>query len=409
MNNGSWNDVATVWSADGGITPCGCSPGAISAGNDILINHDINSSFNITINGGSVFTVSLGANLTGGDDILALGSRVDIFGTVSLKKVDLGVGGTIDLHPGAMLFASNKLSVNAGILTMNGALINCGGLDIGAAGSMFLTNSSRLSVVSGNAVNDGLLDIGTNSCMSSNGNWKNNGTISGSGALNSGGNLQNSGTFSVAIAWCSNGAGLGLPTPEDCTTSDVICNAITLPVELSRFVAQAVDKDYINIAWETRSENNSSHFIALSSQDGKNWEEIETVDAAGNTNETQYYSIEDYDVRYGTTYFKLIQVDLNNDTYESEVISVSIAGEEVEIGVYPNPIRNSDALTVSNLDANSGRVNIMNISGQIVATQEIDVNQTKIKVQISDLLPGIYIVSVEQLGVYKTKRLVITE
>ena len=51
----------------------------------------------------------------------------------------------------------------------------------------------------------------------------------------------------------------------------------------------------------------------------------------------------------------------------------------------------------------------MNIQGQIVATQEIDANQTKIKVQISDLLPGIYIVGAEQLGVYKTKRLVITE
>ena len=79
------------------------------------------------------------------------------------------------------------------------------------------------------------------------------------------------------------------------------------------------------------------------------------------------------------------------------------------LGLEFDYINNDEVLTISNLEEGSGQVNIMNISGRVVITQKIDANQTNVRIQLSDLLPGIYIVGVEQLGAYKTKRLVIME
>lgn len=410
MNNGPWSDVTNVWSTDGGVTPCGCTPGSPSGFTWITINHDITTDVNIVLGGGS-FTINATGTLIGGHNITGWNTNVNIYGFASIGKWTQTTSLNTTMHPGAILFTSGAFKMIDGTFTMDGALVNSGGLDIGGPAVMSLTNSSRFFVVSGNAVNDGLLNIGPASCMASNGNWKNNasGTVAGSGSLNSGGNLQNSGTFGMAISWCATGAGLGLPTAEDCATSDAICNAITLPVELVHFTAEAVEKDYIELNWETASENNSSHFIVVSSQDGNSWEEVGTVDAAGTSTETNYYSFEDYKVQYGVTYYKLIQVDNDNREYESDVVSVSVEGADVEIGIYPNPIRNNEVLTITNLEESAGQINILNISGQIISSQAIDGSIASAKVQLSNFNPGIYFVNVEQLGTFKTKRLVITE
>jgi len=410
INNGNWNDIINVWSTDGGITPCGCSPGTPIGNNNIVINHDVVMTTNLVFDNGSV-TVNAAGTLTGGKNINTWNNTFDVYGFVSIGKYNQGALANSNMHPGAILFASGAFEIVNGIFTMNGALVNSGRLGIYGPGTLNLTNSSRYLVVSGNAVNEGMLNIGPLSCMSSNGNWKNNGTgtVAGSGSLNSGGNLQNFGTFSMATAWCAQGAAMGLPTPEDCTTSDGICNAITLPVELVNFFAEPVEKDYIEIFWETASENNSSHFIIESSQDGKNWEEVGIVDAAGNSTEANYYSLEDYNVNYGITYYRLIQVDNDSRTFESDIISVLIEGEEVEIGVYPNPIRNNEMLTITNLEESPGQINVLNLSGQIIESQDIDGNAPTAKLLLRNLNPGVYFVNIEQLGNIKTKRLVITE
>lgn len=410
MNNGNWSDVVNVWSTDGGASPCGCTPGSPSGFVWISVDHNIVMDVNLILGGGK-FTVSATGNLTGGKNVNTWNTVIDLIGNVSVGKWLQGTSVTTNLYPGSLFNASGQLSIGNGSFTMNGASVNSGKLDIAALGSLILTNSSKYTVVSGNATNNGLLHIGPLSCMASNGNWKNNasGTVAGSGSLNSGGNLQNSGTFSMATAWCATGSGLGLPTPEDCATSNIICNSITLPVELSMFVAEAVEKDYIQLDWETTSEFNNSHFILFSSEDGKDWTEVATVGGAGTSTETNYYSFQDENVRIGATYYKLIQYDFDGRSSESDVISVSVKGNDNQILIYPNPIRNNNELTIGNLEESDGEINILNISGQVVARQEITKTNSIVKVQLSDLLPGIYFVNVQQLGTFKTTRLVITE
>jgi len=81
-----------------------------------------------------------------------------------------------------------------------------------------------------------------------------------------------------------------------------------LPVQLISFDLHTKGNK-VNINWSTASEQNSAVFIVERSADGKNFEAIATVNAAGNTNEKQFYSYEDNKPIAGTGYYRLVQYD----------------------------------------------------------------------------------------------------
>jgi len=410
--NGTWDDVLSVWSTDGGATACLCTPGAFSAGNDINVNHNITATYKININGGTVFTVSPGASLTGGQNFSTWNSTVHFFGNGNFNKFNLEVGGagTINLHPGVVILANNALSVRAGTLTLDGAVINSGGLDIWTAGTLNLTNSSRFLVVSGNGVNNGIVNIGPNSCMASNGNWKNNGTgtVAGTGVLNSGGNLQNSGSFGLSIAWCAQGAGLGLPTAEDCSTANTICNAIVLPVELINFSAELIDGEFAAITWSTVTEINNDYFILNKSTDGIEWHEIDRVDGAGNSSEKIDYSLYDYEINAGVAYYQLIQVDFDGKENPSSIVSINMNSILNEYNVYPNPATATDLITVVNLENATGPIVVTNSAGQTIIEEQIDLYAGSTRVDISSLNTGVYFIHIVQNDTRVTQKLIVS-
>lgn len=112
---------------------------------------------------------------------------------------------------------------------------------------------------------------------------------------------------------------------------------LVLPITLVHFDGNAV-KDVINIDWETSSEMNSAHFIVEKTLDGKNWDRIGQVAAAGTTNTTNYYQLIDSNPVNGLQYYRLVQTDLNGDSYKSDIASVLYTNmNKSEITIYPNP------------------------------------------------------------------------
>jgi len=96
-----------------------------------------------------------------------------------------------------------------------------------------------------------------------------------------------------------------------------ICNYVisaskgieTLPVELLNFTARCnITNRTIN--WSTATENNASHFTVQSSTDGESWNDVNTIDAAGNSTQALQYQITDKN-KYPTdvVYYKLLQFD----------------------------------------------------------------------------------------------------
>ncbi len=408
LSDGAWNNTTTVWSTDG-FTPCSCTPGATLTGVNVIINHNITMTANLTVDGGSTFNINPTGTLTGGNNINVSNATMDFFGNASFNRFVLGTGADVDVHSGVIINLNNQLQVTGGVLTINAGRIYAGSTTISNGASLIMTNGGRLDVVTGNFTNHGLVNIGNASCLSTNGNWRNmaTGVVTGVGAVNSGGNLQNNGTWDVNVSWCSNGAGLGMPTPEDCTTAQGICNAIVLPVELTYFSANAIENSYVVVDWETSSEANSDYFLVQRSLNGKDWINIGSIDAAGNSSEAIRYSFDDFDPSVGDNYYRLVQVDINGTMKNSEIIMATLHAELTELSVYPNPSSSSGTFTIRGVQFGD-ELQIRNSMGGIVNQQWVSTDAGVIHIDASFMQPGVYLVSIPNAPEKPLTKLVIT-
>ncbi|MDX2362745.1 MAG: T9SS type A sorting domain-containing protein [Crocinitomicaceae bacterium] len=409
LTSGSWSNTTNVWSLDG-ITPCGCTPGPSSAGNDININHALTVPYDIDFHATSTINISSTGSMSGTFTLKVWNATMNSSGQINASKFGQAVAAVTNLNPGAIITLSSNIDINDGVFNNNGGLVNSGSLKIGAAGTLNLINASKMHVNTGNLTNHGFLSIGPDCCMSSNGNWKNSptGTVTGTGSVNSGGNINNSGIWDVNIVWCSTGGDLGMPSPEDCINSDAICAAIVLPVELVDFATTLIEDDFAMITWSTLTEINNDYFILYKSSDGTEWEEIDRIDGAGNSTELLEYYSYDYNVQEGVTYYQLIQVDFDGKNHPSTIVSINKNVSSNEYSVYPNPTVNTSRLSVTNLSGVSGPISITNSSGRTVIQESFDETLNSTSIDISNLETGIYFVNVIQDGELKTQKLIVT-
>lgn len=92
--------------------------------------------------------------------------------------------------------------------------------------------------------------------------------------------------------------------------SGITCPITVLPVEIIYFGGKVVEKSNV-LQWTTATENNSGHFELERSTDGKEWIEIGTVTAAGNSLSEQNYRFADFNYVETINYYRLKQLDLD--------------------------------------------------------------------------------------------------
>ena len=135
----------------------------------------------------------------------------------------------------------------------------------------------------------------------------------------------------------------------------------TLPVKFTSFTAKQVNNQ-INLNWSTASENNSLEFIVERSEDGLDFSAIGTVKAAGNSSASLIYNYRDLYPVNGTAYYRLKQVDLNNEFIYSATKSFNLNLQNQEIvSVFPNPA--SSYLTIGGVLNNPKEIRLFNLSG----------------------------------------------
>lgn len=101
----------------------------------------------------------------------------------------------------------------------------------------------------------------------------------------------------------------------------VTVNPCPLPVELASIEAQAKE-NFNEITWTTASENNSSYFLLERSSDLQNWEKVNQVASAGNSNGMLRYFALDYAFENTINYYRLTQVDIDGAYKIYDVVSV---------------------------------------------------------------------------------------
>lgn len=171
-----------------------------------------------------------------------------------------------------------------------------------------------------------------------------------------------------------------------------------LPIELLSFSVKC-NGNYAHLAWTTASERNNESFIIERSSDAVNFVEIGRVACAGNSIVQLDYTYNDYGIHGGYNYYRLLQVDYDGTRTASEIIVANCIDEldgKPDVTAYPNPFSDELTLLLSNFDNHSARIEIYDMLGKLIHTEEVESpqNDYKMVLNFGNLPPAAYNIKV---------------
>ena len=174
-------------------------------------------------------------------------------------------------------------------------------------------------------------------------------------------------------------------------TSFFILNAAALPVHLTSFTAKVTPENKVSLGWVTGSESQNKGFrIERQLQNGK-FEQIGFVASkaqGGNSATSLYYSFIDQSPVNGTSFYRLVQEDLDGKKAPSEVRVIKLNGQSVAMA-YPNPTTGNFTISRTN-DGRKMNIQVYDMSGRMVK-------------QINQVTETNYKMTINQSGVYSIK------
>lgn len=186
-------------------------------------------------------------------------------------------------------------------------------------------------------------------------------------------------------------------------TLATIDNSNPLPVVLSDFNCQLI-YNFVEVRWSTQSEVNSDYFDVERSENGINFYPIERVTAAGNSLTRKSYSIRDYNVAPGFAYYRLKQVDRDNSFTYYQVCVTEVPNDNNERTLHPNPASTFTAFNLKGKELIS--LTVMNSIGETMNCSH-SVSGGKVIVNLTSLVPGVYMVETNISGEIQKLKLVI--
>ncbi len=173
-----------------------------------------------------------------------------------------------------------------------------------------------------------------------------------------------------------------------------------LPVSFVNFSGSRVG-NYNKLTWITGNEQNNLGFEILRSKDGQNFTSIGFVNtqAPGGSTSNLTYDFKDNNIEKGAIqYYKLRQVDNNNQSKFSAI--VKIKGEQSTVftidGIAPNPVQNSLITSISSPSKNLVHLQVLDMMGRMILQQKVNIQEgaNVIPVNVSTLGSGIYLLKV---------------
>ena len=186
-----------------------------------------------------------------------------------------------------------------------------------------------------------------------------------------------------------------------------------LPVDLISFNARE-ENGKVLLDWQTASELNNDFFEVQRSEDGENWMVIGEVEGNGTINEVIEYDYTDTRPLFGSSYYRLRQVDFDGQFEYSPVQGVNIqhSGRSLEVTLYPNPTTgdNINIRLISANRRNNVKLRLIDLSGKMFLNKFVDVEKFAQDQRITpckELQKGIYILEVDQNNVVSRHKIII--
>lgn len=172
-----------------------------------------------------------------------------------------------------------------------------------------------------------------------------------------------------------------------------------LPVELISFTATPRVKD-IYLEWITETEVNNAKFEVMRSEDAIVFEKIGEVAGNGTTSERHFYDFIDSDVEMNKLYYyKLVQVDFDNSTQNSNIVSAIInIDNRLVIGeLVPNPAFNYSSIEIISPSSEDFKVLVTNMMGQEIDYLDYQVvpGSQSIIINVDQMAPGNYLITLQ--------------
>jgi hypothetical protein len=172
--------------------------------------------------------------------------------------------------------------------------------------------------------------------------------------------------------------------------SAVYSQNIPLPVNWNSFTAELNKNNQTNLTWSTSAEKNTLSFEVEKCSDAKTWTSIYKQAAAGNSESINTYSAVDANVEFGTTYYRIKQIDIDHNFTYSTVEKVSRVHSS-EFVMYPNPVSNTLYISLTSVSENS-MFEIYTIDGRKISVEKI--NSLKNKINVETLAKGTYMIKI---------------
>lgn len=182
---------------------------------------------------------------------------------------------------------------------------------------------------------------------------------------------------------------------------------LPLPVELISFTAEVQNNSTVVTKWETATEINSDYFIVERSADGEIFMPVGSINAAGNSNTIQHYSLTDFHPFLNVSYYRLKQFDINGHATYSNTVAVFVGQPgNLSVNIYPNPVIESSQLILdNNTHLLGGNFSLLDMQGKIVYEKKLSempmINDHTFIFQKGLLKPGMYIFQVTNDNINK--------
>ncbi|GAB2835347.1 T9SS type A sorting domain-containing protein [Ferruginibacter profundus] len=163
-----------------------------------------------------------------------------------------------------------------------------------------------------------------------------------------------------------------------------------LPVKLNSFTVQKINNS-AKITWSTEQEINSSHFIVERSVDGRTWNTIATVAAAGNSSHRIDYAIYDNAPMRGINYYRLKEVD-KDAKYDYSDIKKALFNSNYTAEVVPNPAKDFINVYIARTGNQQATVQVLNADGKMV--YKTNTTQSHLQINTTGMSKGLYLVKV---------------
>ena len=198
----------------------------------------------------------------------------------------------------------------------------------------------------------------------------------------------------------TNGTSRIITSPIWYTRNDAL---MALPVKLNSFTVQKANSS-AQLNWSTDQELNSSYFSVERSSDGRKWNSILRVNAAGNSTTVNNYRAFDNTPVNGINYYRLKQFDVDGKFEYSIVKSVSF-NKVNNITIAPNPAKNFINIYTTKNQNIVLNIQLIDVSGKLLKSIASAANLTKINIE--GIAKGIYFIKVTDDKIVTTQRVII--